>query len=67
MKTRRCRTTECHPNATRDGGAEDLADDGEEFEQKMRTLTARLHEQFGQIARLEQGIRDNPANLGYGT
>jgi type I restriction enzyme M protein len=38
-------------------GAEDLEDDGEEFEDKMERLTAKLEEQFAESAALEQRIR----------
>jgi type I restriction enzyme M protein len=38
-------------------GAEDVEDGGEEFEDKMERLTARLEEQFAESAALEQRIR----------
>jgi type I restriction enzyme M protein len=46
-------------------GAADVEDDGEPFEEKMARLTATLHEQFAESARLEQVIHDNLARLGY--
>ena len=46
-------------------GAEAAEDDGEPFEEKMKRLTARLEEQFGESAKLEKAIRKNLAELGY--
>jgi type I restriction enzyme M protein len=40
-------------------GAEDVEDDGEPFEEKMRRLAAKLEEQFAEGARLENIIRVN--------
>jgi len=40
-------------------GAADVEADGEPFEQKMKRLTARLEEQFGESAKLEEAIRHN--------
>ena len=40
-------------------GAEDVEDDGEPFEEKMKRLTAKLEVQFKEGARLEETIRDN--------
>src|SRR5207249_2866478 len=37
-------------------GAEDVADDNEPFEEKMKRLTAKLHEQFSESERLEATI-----------
>lgn len=46
-------------------GTEDLADDDEPFTDKMQRLTATLHEQFGESAKLEATIRSNLKELGY--
>ncbi len=40
-------------------GAEELEDDGEVFEDKMKRLTAKLEEQFVESMRLEKVIRQN--------
>jgi len=45
-------------------GAEDVEDDGEPFDEKMRRLTAKLEEQFAESARLEKVIRENLKRLG---
>ena len=47
-------------------GAEEVEDDGEPFEEKMKRLTGQLDEQFKESARLETEIRNNLAKLGYG-
>jgi type I restriction enzyme M protein len=47
-------------------GAEEVEDDGEPFEEKMKRLTAQLDEQFKESARLETEIKNNLAKLGYG-
>ena len=47
-------------------GAEEVEDDGEPFEEKMKSLTAQLNEQFAESARLEVEIRNNLSKLGYG-
>ena len=47
-------------------GAEEVEDDGEPFEEKMKRLTAQLNEQFKESARLEAEIRNNLSKLGYG-
>jgi type I restriction enzyme M protein len=47
-------------------GAEEVEDDGEPFEEKMKRLVATLEEQFAEGARLEQEIRKNLRGLGYG-
>jgi len=47
-------------------GAEEIEDDGEPFEEKMARLTARLEEQFQESAKLEDVIRQNLKELGYG-
>ena len=46
-------------------GAEDIADDGEPFDEKMKRLTAKLEEQFAESARLEAQIRRNLNKIGY--
>jgi type I restriction enzyme M protein len=40
-------------------GAEEVEDDGEPFEEKMKRLTATLEEQFTESAKLEKAIRQN--------
>ena len=40
-------------------GAEEVADDGEPFEEKMPRLVAELHAQFAESAKLESQIRKN--------
>ena len=47
-------------------GAEEVEDDGEPFEEKMQRLVAELNEQFVESARLEDAIRANLEDLGYG-
>jgi len=47
-------------------GAEEQADDGEAFADKMARLTAQLAEQFAKSAELERDIKKNFAGLGYG-
>ncbi len=47
-------------------GAEAAEDDDEPFEEKMKRLTAKLEEQFGVSARLEEAIRKNLRGLEYG-
>lgn len=47
-------------------GAEEVADDGEPFEEKMPRLVAELHAQFAESAKLEQAIKANLRGLGYG-
>jgi type I restriction enzyme M protein len=47
-------------------GAEEVADDGEPFEEKMPRLVAELEAEFAESARLEQAIRANLRGLGYG-
>ena len=46
-------------------GAEDVVDDGEPFEDKMKRLTAKLDEQFAESARLERAIRMSLKGIGY--
>jgi type I restriction enzyme M protein len=47
-------------------GAEEVEDDGEPFEQKMKRLVGELNEQFVESARLESAIKTNLRGLGYG-
>ena len=47
-------------------GAEEVADDGDPFEEKMPRLVAELHAQFAESAKLEQAITANLRGLGYG-
>jgi len=47
-------------------GAEDVEDDGEPFDDKMKRLVAKLDAQFKEGARLEQQIRGNLRGLGHG-
>ena len=47
-------------------GAEEVEDDGEPFDEKMKRLVAKLEEQFTEGARLEKEIRKNLRGLGYG-
>ena len=46
-------------------GAEEVEDDDEPFDAKMKRLTANLEEQFVESSRLEQAIRDNLRRLGH--
>jgi type I restriction enzyme M protein len=46
-------------------GAEDVADDGEAFADKMARLTAQLKTQFEESDRLEAEIKKNLVGLGY--
>ncbi len=46
-------------------GAEEVEDDGEPFEQKMKRLVSQLDAQFKESARLEQTIRHNLKELGF--
>lgn len=45
-------------------GAEEVKDDGEPFEQKMKRLVAELEGQFKESAQLEKKIRENLKRLG---
>ncbi len=47
-------------------GAEEIADDGEPFEEKMPRLVAELNAQFVESAKLEQTFTANLRGLGYG-
>jgi len=46
-------------------GAEEVEDDGELFDVKMKRLVGELNEQFAESARLEEEIAANLAALGY--
>jgi type I restriction enzyme M protein len=46
-------------------GAEETADDGEPFEEKMQKLVAELNAQFAESAKLDQAIKENLEGLGY--
>jgi type I restriction enzyme M protein len=47
-------------------GAEDVEDDGEPFDEKMKRLTQKLEGQFAESAKLEKTIRQNLKALDYG-
>lgn len=47
-------------------GAEEVEEDGEPFDEKMKRLVATLEEQFAEGARLEKEIRKNLRGLEYG-
>jgi type I restriction enzyme M protein len=47
-------------------GAEEVADEGEPFEEKMPRLVAELQGQFAESAKLEKVIAANLKRLGYG-
>jgi type I restriction enzyme M protein len=46
-------------------GAADVEDDGEQFEQKMKRLSATLEEQFAESVKLEKAIRQNLSSLSH--
>ena len=46
-------------------GAEEVADDGDPFEEKMPRLVAELHAHFAESAKLEAQIKANLKGLGY--
>ncbi len=46
-------------------GAEEVADDGDPFEEKMPRLVAELHAQFAESAKLEAQIKANLKGLGF--
>jgi type I restriction enzyme M protein len=46
-------------------GAEDVEDDGEPFEEKMKRLTKKLGEQFVESERLVREIKVELTNQGY--
>jgi type I restriction enzyme M protein len=47
-------------------GAEEIEDDGEPFEEKMKRLTSELDKQFEESAKLEAEIKENLKGIGYG-
>ena len=47
-------------------GAEEIADDGEPFEEKMKRLTATLRAQSGEALKLDAAIAASLEELGYG-
>jgi type I restriction enzyme M protein len=47
-------------------GAEEIEDDGEPFDEKMKRLTATLREQLDESAKLDAAIATNMKELGYG-
>src|SRR5262245_4436061 len=47
-------------------GAEDVADEGEPFEEKMTRLVSELNEQFNESAAPQKAIKSNLHALGYG-
>ncbi|MEW6110283.1 MAG: hypothetical protein AB1632_14120 [Nitrospirota bacterium] len=46
-------------------GAEDIEDDDEPFDEKMKRLTAKLGEQFENNVKLETVIKRNLKELGF--
>ncbi len=46
-------------------GAEDIEDDGEPFDEKMRRLAEKLEEQFAESAKLETLIKRNMKRIGF--
>jgi type I restriction enzyme M protein len=46
-------------------GAEEVEDDGEPFEEKMKRSTKQLAEQFSESAKLEAAIRKNLKSIGF--
>lgn len=46
-------------------GSEAVEEDDEAFEEKMKRLTAELHDQFAQSHGLEQQIKENLKKIGY--
>ena len=47
-------------------GAEEVEDDGEPFEEKMKRLAATLRDQTAEAAKLDAAIAANLKELGYG-
>ena len=47
-------------------GAEEIEDDGEPFEKKMKHLVAELHVQLDEAGKLGSAIKSNLKGLGYG-
>jgi type I restriction enzyme M protein len=48
-------------------GAETVEDDGEPFDEKMRRLVVMLNEQLVESEKLDNQIRKNLKELGYGS
>ena len=46
-------------------GIADEEDDGEPFEEKMQRLTSELSDLFAESHKLEAGIREKLAGIGY--
>ena len=46
-------------------GTEEVADDGDPFEEKMPRLIGELHAQFAESANLDQAIKANLRGLGH--
>jgi type I restriction enzyme M protein len=46
-------------------GAENIEDDDEPFDEKMKRLTAKLEEQFAESSKLDAEIRNNLKKLGF--
>ncbi|MCP4786031.1 MAG: SAM-dependent DNA methyltransferase [Fuerstiella sp.] len=46
-------------------GAEEVEDDGEPFDEKMKRLVGELGDQFKESQRLEEAIKSNLEALGY--
>ena len=47
-------------------GAEEIEDDGELFKNKITRLVCELHAQFAKSAKVEEAIKANVKELGYG-
>ena len=47
-------------------GAEEVEDDDEPFEEKMKRLTATLREQMAEVRKLDAAIEANLRELGHG-
>jgi type I restriction enzyme M protein len=47
-------------------GAEEVEEDGEPFDEKMKRLVTELIDQFTESAKLEKAIKANLKGLGYG-
>ena len=47
-------------------GAEEIKDDGELFEEKMKRLTVTLRQQQAEAAKLDDAIAASLEELGYG-
>ena len=55
------------PKPVNDDSSEEAEDDGEDFETKMKQLTARLYAQMDETTDLDEQIRRVITELGYGT